>query len=200
MIAGENVLGLVLAGGQSRRMGAAKSSVLLAGKPLIMHVLGRLAPQCAKLIVSDNDGATAALHGLEIVADLNAERLGPLAGIEAGLKALNAPLEWLLTTPVDTPFLPNDLAFRLHQACMAEGRSCALAWSGANAHPTVALWHKSLLEDLTEQLHGHDLRRVRLFAERHHAARVDWPVDEGDPFFNINTPKDLGEAERRIGS
>ena len=197
------VLGLVLAGGQSRRMGEAKSHVLLGGRPLIAHVLGRLGPQCTEMIVSDHEGATASLHHYPIVADMSPKRLGPLAGIEAGLKALavgSGDIEWLASVCVDSPFLPLDLVERLHLACIADGKTCAIAASGGKAHPAIGLWHESLSADLGLCLHRNDMRRVLAFAERHGAPHVEWGAAAGDPFFNINTPQDLAAAEKRLAS
>jgi len=203
MAAREDCLGLILAGGLSRRMGENKSLTPLLGRPLILHVAERLQPQCAMLIVSDNEQATQSLHKLPIITDLDEARLGPLAGIEAGLAFIASralPMNWLLSAPVDTPFLPADLAERLLGACLAEGRRVAMARTGGEDHPTVGLWHVSLLEDLSACLHRDEMRRVRSFADRHDAVRVDWPIRDAtraDPFFNINTPADLARATRQ---
>lgn len=201
----DDCLGLILAGGRSRRMGENKSLASLFGRPLILHVAERLQPQCAMLIVSDNEQATQALHKLPIITDLDEDRLGPLAGIEAGLTFLvrrALPMSWLVSAPVDTPFLPTDLVERLLEACLERNRRCAIARTGGEDHPTVGLWHISLLEDLTARLHEDGLRRVRAFADRHEAVRVDWQGFDArlsDPFFNINTPDDLAEARLHAG-
>ncbi len=192
-------LGVVLAGGRARRMGGAdKTRIRVGDLSILERMLERLRPQCAALIINANDPARFAATGLPVAADSAADFAGPLAGILAGLDwtATNAPdIAWVLSVPGDSPFLPRDLAARLHQARIEAEAMVACARSSARVHPVVALWPVALHDDLRRALQK-GVRRVRDFSARYPLATADWPVAPVDPFFNINTPDDVAEAER----
>ena len=124
-------LGLVLAGGQARRMGGGdKASLKVGGKTILARVLARLNPYCSPIILNANgDPARFSRYGLAVVADSVPDFAGPLAGILAGLDwaAKEAPkIEWLASVPGDCPFLPKDLVPRLHAARIAEKEAACL--------------------------------------------------------------------------
>jgi molybdenum cofactor guanylyltransferase len=193
-------LGLVLAGGLARRMGGGdKARIAIGGATILQRVLARLTPQCSRVIINANGDATrfADTH-LPVVADSVPDFAGPLAGILAGLDwaAANAPqCEWLASVPGDCPFLPADLVTRLHQARTPAGTPLACARSGEWRHPVVALWPVSLREDLRRALIDEGLRKIENWTARHGIAVADWPVEPGDPFFNVNTPEDAARAQ-----
>jgi molybdopterin-guanine dinucleotide biosynthesis protein A len=196
----ENTLGLVLAGGLARRMGGGdKARIKIGGATILQRVLGRLKPQCSDIIINANgDPARFADTGLPVVADSVPDFAGPLAGILAGLdwSAANAPAhEWLLSVPGDCPFLPNDLAVRLHQARSAAGTRLACARSGEWRHPTVGVWPVALREDLRRALVDENLHKIELWTARYGIAIADWPDKPIDPFFNVNTPEEAARAE-----
>jgi molybdopterin-guanine dinucleotide biosynthesis protein A len=197
----EPVLGVVLAGGLGRRMGGgAKSLRVLAGRTILDRVLGRLAPQCAALILSANgDPSRFAAAGVPVVPDGVPGLAGPLAGILAGLDwaAAHRPdLLSVVSAPGDAPFLPHDLVSRLQAARDAGAAVLACAESGARRHPVAGLWPVALRHDLRYALVEEGMRRVGSWTARHRVAFADWPVVPLDPFHNVNTPADLEEAER----
>jgi molybdopterin-guanine dinucleotide biosynthesis protein A len=123
---------------------------------------------------------------------------GPLAGLIAALRfGAEAGRAFILTIPADMPFLPGDLLDRL--VLEIGERSCALASSGGHVHPVCGLWRTSALDRIDEYLAG-ERRSLRGFAELVGYAAVEWPSDPFDPFFNVNSPEDLAEAERRVRS
>ena len=196
----ENTLGLMLAGGLARRMGGGdKARIKIGGMTILQRVLGCLGPQCSGIIINANgDPARFDDTGLPVVADSVPDFPGPLAGILAGLDwaAANAPAnEWLLSVPGDCPFLPNDLAVRLHQARTAAGTRLACARSGEWRHPTVGIWPVALRGDLRHALVEENLHRVELWTAQYGIAIADWPDKPIDPFFNVNTPEDAARAE-----
>lgn len=200
------IAGLILAGGRSSRMGGADKTLLeLGGRPLIRQVLDRLRPQVSQIIINTNaDRAPFAGFSVEIVADPIAGYQGPLAGILAGLEwAADKPgTTHLLSVAGDTPFFPLDLARRLSARAVA-GR-VTVAASNTRVHPTFALWPVSLRDALAAFLESSDTRRVMTFIEQAGLDVVDFPVEQRgavtvDPFFNINTPEDLAEAQRLSG-
>ena len=195
------VLGLVLAGGLARRMGGGDKARLRIGNQTILErVLDRLAPQCAALVLNANgDPARFADTGLPVIPDTVPGFVGPLAGILAGLEwaAQHAPaIADVVSVPGDCPFLPPDLVMRLAAARTEAGTTFACARSGEWRHPVIALWPVKLRADLRSALVQHGLRKVEMFTAPHGVAVVDWPITPVDPFFNVNTPEDMAEANR----
>ena len=193
--------GLVLAGGQARRMGGGDKALIRIGEATILErVLTRLAPACAGIVLNANgDPARFARFGLPVISDDVAGFAGPLAGILAGLDwaASHVPdIDWVVSVPGDCPFLPRDLVQRLHAARRDAGTPLACAHSGAWRHPVVGLWRVSLRHDLRHALVEEDLRKIEVWTARHGVALADWPADPVDPFFNVNTPEDVAEATR----
>jgi len=189
------IAGLILAGGQGRRMGTEKALVALAGRPLVAHVAARLAPQVAMLALSANgDAARFAALGLPVLPDLPGEAgEGPLAGLRAALGwAAQAGAGALVTVATDTPFLPADLVERL--AAASDGGRPAHAVSGGRAHYTAALWPLTLAAPIAARFAAGE-RRLRACLEG--AAEVPFE-GEPDPFANLNTPEDLAAAEARL--
>ncbi|ODR96149.1 hypothetical protein AUC69_15385 [Methyloceanibacter superfactus] len=198
-----DIIGLVLAGGRSSRMGGGdKCLEPLRGRPLLGHVLARLRPQVASMIISANgDPARFASFGLPVVADSEPQFAGPLAGVEAGLAwtAANRPgVSWVVTVPGDTPFIPHDLVARLVDAGGDTGKM-VVARSETGVHPVVGLWPVGMAGDLKTAL-AEVFRKVSRWAEMQGAAEAFFaPVEidkrRVDPFFNINHPEDLAAAE-----
>jgi molybdopterin-guanine dinucleotide biosynthesis protein A len=194
-------VGVILAGGLARRMGGGDKPLrTLGGRTLLERVVARLAPQCDALIVNANgDPARFEAFGLPVVADAAPGFLGPLAGILAALDwaAANRPdVGWVVSAPGDCPFLPRDLAARLHAARIGEGAELAVAASGGRPHPAIGLWSVALREDLRHALVVEDCRKVSRWSARYRLAAASWPILPLDPFFNVNTGEDLAEAER----
>lgn len=195
-----STLGLVLAGGLARRMGGGdKPLALLSGQPILAHVIERLRGQCDGLLLNANgDPARFAAFGLPVVADTVPDFAGPLAGILAGLDWLaeyQPKTAWLLSVAGDTPFIPHDLAQRLHETRMVAGTPLASAASAGQAHHAIGLWPVALRQDLRQTLIAGE-RKISRWTQGHGVAVAEWPAEPVDPFFNVNTPEDLREAER----
>lgn len=194
-------LGVILAGGQGRRMGGAdKALLMLAGKPLIGHVIDRLAPQLGRLAINANGAPERfAAFGLPVIGDSVPGFAGPLAGVLAGLDHAAAQgHSHIVTAAADTPFLPADLVARLQ----AGAGDCAVALAatpdpagGLRRHPTFGLWPVALRETLRTALAA-GIRKVVAFTDGQGCATVTFAAAAGDPFFNVNTPDDMVRAER----
>lgn len=194
------IAGVLLAGGQSRRMGGGDKALrLLGGETILARVIARLRPQVARLVLNANgDPARFAGFGLPVVADSVEGFAGPLAGILAGLDwaAANAPgCELVLSAATDAPFLPADLAARLAAGMAAAGADLACAASRGQPHPVIGLWPVRLREELRYALVAEGVRKVDVWTARYRLATVDFPAGEVDPFFNANRPEDLAAAE-----
>ena len=202
------IAGVVLAGGRATRLGGGDKPLrLLGGRPMLACVLERLSPQVGLVALSANgDPARFATFGLPVLPDGGAEgQAGPLAGILSGLQWARRETDRtrLLTVAGDTPFFPVDLAVRLSAASADDPDRIAVAASGGRRHPVFALWPVSLEEDLKRFLAESATFSVTSFLDMHDAATVDFPMlriegEEADPFFNVNTPQDLAEAEEMV--
>jgi molybdopterin-guanine dinucleotide biosynthesis protein A len=193
-------LGVILAGGLSRRMGGNDKALLsLAGQPLVEHAAERLMTQCASVILNANiDPSLFARMLLPVVPDSIPDHPGPLAGILAALEwgVIHRPdIAWVVSAPADTPFIPRDLVLKLHEAQQESRTPIACAASDSQPHFAVGLWPISLRHNLRYSLVEKGTRSIKDWMNRHGHAEVSWPVEPFDPFFNINTPEDLRHAE-----
>jgi molybdopterin-guanine dinucleotide biosynthesis protein A len=206
----EIVAGVLMAGGQSRRMGGGDKCLRpLAGKPILAHAIARVRPQVGPLLLNANgDPERFAGFGLPVAADVVGDFAGPLAGVLTGLEwaAERAPdCTWVASFATDAPFLPEDLVARLLAAVEAEGADMACAASQGRDHPVFGLWPLRLRRDLRRAMVEEDIRKVDVWTARYKLVSVDFPLVENpagplDPFFNTNRPDDLAEAERLAGA
>jgi molybdenum cofactor guanylyltransferase len=203
MAASTKVAGVILAGGQGRRMGGQDKALLrLAGISLIDHVFQRLSPQCGAIAISANgDGARFSRLGLPVLPDVLPDWPGPLAGVLTGMHwAAAHGFSHLVSVATDTPFFPTDLVARLQATVSPAGLTLA-ASPDANGtlrlHPTIGLWPVALHDDLSRWLLQGN-RKVRLWADRAGAATCSFSAAPFDPFFNINTAEDLAWAAQRL--
>ncbi|BCG94578.1 molybdenum cofactor guanylyltransferase MobA [Mesorhizobium sp. 131-2-1] len=203
----QNIAGIILAGGQSRRMGGGDKTLLaLGGRSLLDHVVKRLVPQVGPLALSANgDPARFAGFGLPVLADTVEGYAGPLAGILTGMEWASIACDAVVTVAGDTPFFPKSMVERLAAAAATKRGAIAVASSGGRRHPTFALWPLGLHDALRRFLVDEDNRRVSTFIDRHDVVEVEFPMlasggQQIDPFFNINTPDDLAIAERLLQS
>jgi molybdopterin-guanine dinucleotide biosynthesis protein A len=195
-------LGVILAGGRATRMGGGDKGLRPLGDgTLLSHVIARLGPQVGGLALNANgDPARFAGFGLPVLADGMADFPGPLAGVLAGLDwAASQGADAIVTAAADTPFFPRDLSARLEAAAREAGTRLALAATPdadgrLERHPTFGLWPVALRDDLRAALAG-GLRKIVAWTDRHGAATAAFAADPFDPFFNVNTPEELEQAE-----
>ena len=188
---------VVLAGGEGRRMGGGKPLRMLGGMTLVDRGLAQAHKWSDAVAVAVREhGQLGQVAATEILDA--AEVGGPLAGLIAGARyARSQGRDALLTIPADTPFLPDDFCERL-EGSLAD-KAAAIASSGGQYHPVCALWRvEAVLADKSYVATGR--RSLWGLAEHLGFVAVDWPVRPRDPFFNINGPEDLVEAERILGA
>ena len=189
------ICGLVLAGGQGRRMGGVdKGLQLLQGRPLMQHVIERVRPQVDSVLINANQNLERyAEFGCPVVPDRIGGFAGPLAGLDAGLHAADAPL--IVTVPCDSPFLPHDLVARLATARNAIDADIAVARTGDQPHPVFALVCVRVRDHLTEFLARGERKIDRWYASLK-VTEVAFD-DEADAFANINTRAELEQHDQR---
>lgn len=195
-----DVCGLLLAGGQSRRMGGGDKCLMeIGGRTLLRRILDVAVPQVGPVVLNSNsDPALFAAYGLPIAPDSVGGFAGPLAGVLTGLEwaRANAPgCDWVASFACDAPFAPPDLVVRLRTAMETEGADMACASSGGRDHPVFALWPVRLADALREAVVGEGIRKVDVWTGRYKLAHAEFDTDPVDPFFNVNRPEDLAAAE-----
>lgn len=194
------VVGVLLAGGQSRRMGGGDKYFLdLQGESILNRVIKKAQTQVDHLIINANgDPARFDDYKLPVVCDSIEGHQGPLAGILTGMEwaSENMPeVEWIVTFPTDAPFFPDDLVARLLETVKDGQFDMACAKSDGRAHPVFAIWPVKLKQDLHHALGIEEIRKIDLWTSRYRIAHVDFSVEPIDPFFNINRPEDLDAAQ-----
>ncbi|MGE4532804.1 molybdenum cofactor guanylyltransferase MobA [Halomonas sp.] len=194
MIPQHDLTGLILAGGQGRRMGGVdKGLVPFAGRPLVAHVRERLAGRVGELLVNANRSQDAyAAYADRVIEDAEGGYQGPLMGIYSGLRAARTP--WLLVVPCDTPALPADLVTRLVAAI--GDADIAVAGDGERLHPVVALIRTALADDLAAAL-AEGERKIDRWYARHAWVRVDFSAGPA-AFANLNTDDEKRRLERAL--
>lgn len=193
-MAHDPVGGVILAGGLGRRMGGVdKGLAEFQGRPLVAHVLARLAPQVAAMMINANRNPDIyAALGVPVVADPWPDFKGPLAGLAAGLAAAGPDCQWVVTCPCDAPFLPTDLVARLWAAAQAASAPLAVARVGGRLQPVFLLARRTLAPSLEAYLARGERRAEAWILSENHV-----PVDFDDcpgAFANLNTQADLHQA------
>ena len=199
------VAGVILAGGQSSRMGGGDKSLMdLGGQTILARVIARLAPQVEVLALNANgDPERFSTYGLPVVEDSISGYAGPLFAVLAGMDCAHGQgAEYIVTAAADTPFFPENLLIALQMAREAEDSPLAMAMTPDPVrkfarHPTFGLWSVALREDLRQALDG-GLRKVIQWTEPHGCAKMVFNFEGGDPFFNVNTPEDMAIAKTML--
>jgi len=189
-----NITGLVLAGGRGARMGGVdKGLALLDGKPMVEHVLARLAPQVGSLIINANRNQDRyAAFGAPVWPDEQPGFAGPLAGLQAGLH--HCGTAYLATAPCDSPYLPHDLVQRLAQTLAGAGADLAVACTRDASdqaiwpQPVFMLLKTALLTDLNDYLQGGGRKMETWYRRLDYCETL---FTDADAFRNINTREQL---------
>ena len=197
MISTKDITGLILAGGRAQRMGGIdKGLISFHDKPLIESAIAKLKPQVQTIVINANRSITKyATYGYPVVMDETPDFSGPLAGFSVGLKACKTP--YLLTSPCDSPLLPNNLAELL--AAEMESGDFQLVYASSKeadgkvwAQPVFCLMRSNLESSLNQFLQKGDLKIDHWFKELRTSTVV---FDDPLVFANVNTPEELKKLE-----
>jgi len=192
----------LLAGGQARRMGGGdKNLMMLAGKPVLRHVLDRVDFADRPLMINANgDPARYAAFGLPVCADVIDGYAGPLAGILTGLEwvaANHSDCSHMVSLATDAPFLPVNLIAVLESA-IGDGGEIAQAMSLHRRHPVFAIWPVAIAGALRDAVIDEGVRKIDDFTARYHCVTVEF-AGTPDPFMNLNRPDDFDLATQILG-
>ncbi|WP_394426931.1 molybdenum cofactor guanylyltransferase MobA [Vreelandella stevensii] len=200
MIATHDLTGMILAGGEGRRMGGRdKGLEPFSGLPLVAHTVKRFDGHVHELMINANrNGDAYALFADRVIADAEGGFKGPLMGIYSGLRAARTP--WLLVAPCDSPALPHDLVARMVAGIVTEDgtHDIAVAFDGERLHPVVALLRTSLADDLATTL-AEGERKIDRWYARHAWCRVDMS-DCPEAFANLNTEEEKARLEQALAT
>ncbi len=176
--------------------GSDKGLVMFRGKPLVEHVIERIAPQTGKVVISANRSRERYEEfGYPVIADSLPDFPGPLAGILAALEIIDTDL--LLAVPCDTPLLPSDLVLRLTKALTENNADIAIPFDGERSQPAIMLMQRSVATDLRDYLISGE-RKVQWWLKHHHTAQADFS-GEAAAFANLNTLEELVQLEQHGG-
>ena len=191
-----HITGLILAGGQARRMGGIdKGLIQLRGRAMIEYIIDALLPQVSSLLINANRNLDAyQALGFEVLSDDIDGFQGPLAGMAAGLKHCQSG--YIATAPCDGPLLPSDYVKTLHCAAQQAGSKISVGFDGKRLQPVYALIHAGLLPDLLAYLAAGE-RKIDGWYHNHGYAQADFSFCP-QMFTNINTRADLQAASQLV--
>lgn len=201
-VATNTIAGVLLAGGQGKRMGGDRPKCLLSvnNRPILETVIQRATPQVGKLVFSVHKFCTAfEPYPITQVTDIASGHQGPLIGVLSALtwiKTHEPSIQWVASFATDTPFFPLDLVQKLAHKALHEHATLAYAVADGREHPVFALWSTALIEELQEFVVRQKRRRMRDFHGCCRSCFVDFTTAGRAPFFNINRPADLQHAQK----
>jgi len=195
-ISKDDITGVILAGGQARRMeGQDKGLVLLNNIPMIEYVIDIIKSQVGPLLINANrNHDTYKQYGFHIVSDELSGYCGPLAGMASSLNNINTP--YMITAPCDSPFIPNDLVQRLVNSLESEDADISVAHNGERMQPVFCLMKKELLSSMTNFLNQGE-RKIDKWFKQHSLAIADFS-DIPETFDNLNTLEDIQAVESNL--
>ena len=191
-----NILGVVLAGGKSKRFGEDKSTIKLNDKTLIEHTLDKIKSKLNKIIIVSNDKV---LKNYITINDCIDGQLGPLVGVLSAMKWIkdnNYSYNWIITFPCDTPFFNISIIDKFVEVSKLNDSLLYFVKSEEKRHNIFGLWSLKLIETLEMDIVKNNHRKVEKWADKIGVKTINISYKEVDPFFNINTKEDLKEAKK----
>ena len=194
-----NILGVVLAGGKSRRFGEDKNHIMLGDKTLLEHVLFKIGDKFQEiLIVTSNSLEIQNTKKISIIEDCF-EDLGPLVGVLSAMKWIKEnqkTYKWIATFPSDTPFFDSSIIEEYRKRITINESLLYFVKSNNKRHNIFGLWSVELLKTLEDDLINNNFRKVEKWANKIGVKTIDIDFKKFDPFFNINTKEDYEEAKK----
>jgi len=195
-----NILGAILAGGQSKRMGKDKIFLELNNKKLIEHTIDKVKKYLKDVIIITNkDNEFFFKNNLTTVKDCIEGQLGPLVGILTAMKWAKENLNkcsWIATFPCDTPFFPESIIKSFIEESEKKESLILCASSHGRKHNIFGLWSLDLYDKLKDDLINKKVRKVQDWTEKNKIKNLEFKFKDYDPFFNINTEEDLEFAKK----
>ena len=195
-----NILAVVLAGGQSKRFGEDKNQAKLGNITLLEHVLAKVTKKFEKILIISNQNLNLkTLNSITIIPDFIKGNLGPLVGVLTAMKWIkknNKQYQWIATFPSDTPFFDTSIIEKYKNRISLNESLLYFARSNQKRHNIFGLWSVKLIVTPENDLINNNFRKVEKWADKIGVKTINIKIDKFDPFFNINTKTDLKEAEK----
>ena len=195
-----NILAVVLAGGQSKRFGEDKNQAKLGNLTLLEHVLAKVTKKFEKILIISNQNLNLKmLNSITIIPDCIQGNLGPLVGVLTAMKWIkknNKQYQWIATFPSDTPFFDTSIIEKYKSKINLNESLLYFVKSNQKRHNIFGLWSVKLMDTLENDLINNNFRKVEEWADKIGVETINVKIDKFDPFFNINTKTDLKEAEK----
>lgn len=192
--------GLILCGGASRRMGRDKALIQIQGATLLERAIAVLDEVAAPVMLACGPSARYAEFGRRLVVD-RMPGMGPLGGLLAGLEACDR--EFLAVLACDLPGASPELYAALLAGARRLELDAVLFETGAGPEPLLAVVRREVLPAVRRAVERGERRMLAFHAEiragRLTAAEIGAEPRALDPALNVNTPRELADAERRIG-
>ena len=192
-----NILGVVLAGGKSKRFGKDKANVKLGNKTLIQHTLDKIKSKFNKIIIVSN---TEVVKDYTIVKDCISGQLGPLVGVLSAMKWIkknNYSYEWIITFPCDTPFFNVSIVDKFVNVAKLKNSFLYFVKTENKRHNIFGLWSMNLIETLEKDIKN-SFRKVEIWADKVGYESININTEKFDKFLNINTKEDFEKAKDNI--
>ena len=193
-----NILPVVLAGGKSKRFGEDKSQTQLGSKILIDYILSEIIDDFNEVIIVANDPIKHLLSDKIIKIKDYKKNLGPLGGVLSAMKWAkdnNKKYQWIITFPSDTPFFKKEIMNTFLNKINTKESELFFMKSNEKRHNIFGLWSLDLIDQLEKDLENGS-RKVEKWANNIGVKTINMSFEKEDPFFNINTKKDLEKAEK----
>ncbi len=176
-----------------------KAARPLAGVPLLQRVIERFEPQVERLLINLNDDLPGVRYGrYTVVADSGEQRAGPLTGLVSAFEymaAIGDDTATVALAPCDGPFLPENLVAELAAVMESSGAQVVCPRYEGQPQPTFSLWRRDTAAEVIRRHRSEGQGGFRDLLPGFDTRFVDWPASEINPFFNINTPEELAQAE-----
>ena len=197
-----NILGIILAGGKSRRFGENKSNVMLGNKTLLEHAINKLENNFEEILIISKDKNEYRFKNKKImvIEDCIEGQLGPLVGILTAMKWAKSNkrnYKWIASFPCDTPFFDANLIKLLKLKSEKTSKKLIFINSDNKRHNIFGLWSMELINNLEKDINN-NFRKVEIWANKIGFETIDIKTNKFDKFLNINTKEDLDKAKKYI--
>ena len=193
-----NILGVILAGGKSKRFGQEKSQVKLGDKTLLEHSLSKLKSKFDKILIVTNNNT---IKDYTTINDCIDGQLGPLVGVLSAMKWIeqyNKKYKWIATFPCDSPFFDNSIIEKLKNCSLSNDHLLFFLNSQKKRHNIFGLWSLKLIDILEEDIRSNNFRKVELWADKIGVQKIEVNTEGFNKFLNINTLGDLEDAKKNL--
>ena len=195
-----NILGVVLAGGKSKRFGSDKASIKLGNQTLIEHTISKIENNFEEILIVTNEKKYSfKKKNIFLTKDLIEGYLGPLIGVLSAMDWVEKNkknYKWIATFPCDTPFFDQKIIDKIKSGTK-KNKNLFFLKSGEKRHNIFGLWSINLKEILLKDINN-GYRKVEDWANKVGSEIIEINSENDNNFLNINTREDFEKAKYKI--